>query len=84
MSFFEFLMRIGQNVNSNIFPNLKHKTAVCWKGVRAVADFQFLLRERERERLLSRFPGNPIVEILRSKKESCSTQRGQRVGIDFE
>ena len=49
MSFFEFLMRIGQNVNSNIFPNLKHKTAVCWKGVRAVADFQFLLRERERD-----------------------------------
>ena len=37
-------------------------------------------REREREPLLSRFAGNPIVGIRRDKKESRSTQRGQRVG----
>ena len=33
--------------------------------------------------LLSRFTGDPIVEILRAKKESCSTQRGLRVDSDF-
>ena len=38
----------------------------------------------ERERLLSRFLANPTVEILRSNKESCSTQRGLHVGSDFE
>ena len=39
--------------------------------------------ERERERLLSKIPGDPTVEILRDKKESYSTPRGQRVGTDF-
>ena len=40
--------------------------------------------ERERVRLLSKITGDPIVEILRSKKESCSTQRGLRVGSGFK
>ena len=39
--------------------------------------------ERERERLLSKIPRDPTVEILRAKKESYSTRRGQRVGIGF-
>ena len=34
--------------------------------------------------ILSRFTGDRTVEILRSKKESCSTQQGQRVGTGFE
>ena len=42
-----------------------------------------LEREKERERLLSKILGDPTVEILRSKKESCSTQRGLRVNSVF-
>ena len=39
----------------------------------------------ERERvLLSKIPANPTVGFLRSKKESYSTQQGQRVGTDFK
>ena len=34
--------------------------------------------------LLSRFTGDPTVGIHQSKKESCSTRRGLRVGSDFE
>ena len=45
------------------------------------SSFDFLL---EREPLLSKIPGDPIVGILRSKKESCSTLQGLRVGSDFE
>ena len=33
---------------------------------------------------LSKFPGDPTVGILRSKKESCSTRRGLRVGSGFK
>ena len=36
--------------------------------------------EREREHLLSRFPVNRTVGFRRSKKESCSTRRGQHMG----
>ena len=39
---------------------------------------------RERESLLSKIPGDPTVEILRSKKESCSTHQGLRVDSGFE
>ena len=39
---------------------------------------------RERESLLSKIPGDPIVGSRRSKKESCSTQRDLRVGTEFE
>ena len=39
--------------------------------------------ERERERLLSKILGDPTVEILQSKKESCSTRRGLRVDSGF-
>ena len=33
--------------------------------------------------LLSKFPANPTVRILRDKKESCSTRRGLHVGSGF-
>ena len=39
--------------------------------------------ERERERLLSKILGDPTVEILQSKKKSCSMQRGLRVDSGF-
>ena len=38
---------------------------------------------RENIRLLSKFPVNSIIEILRAKKESCSTRRGLRVDSGF-
>ena len=37
----------------------------------------------EREKLLSKIPGDPTIGILRSKKESCSTRRGLHVGSGF-
>ena len=37
----------------------------------------------EREHLLSRIPANWIVGFRRSKKESCSTRRGLRVGTNL-
>ena len=37
----------------------------------------------ERVFLLSRNMGDPTVGSLRDKKESCSTQRGLRVGTGF-
>ena len=39
---------------------------------------------RERECILSRFPVNRTIDFRQSKKESCSTQRGLRVGTGFE
>ena len=39
--------------------------------------------ERESVFLLSRIVGDPTVEFLRDKKESCSTRRGQRVDYGF-
>ena len=39
---------------------------------------------REKDLLLSRFPGDPTVGSLLSKKESCSTRRGLRVGTGFK
>ena len=81
MLFFEFLMRIGQNVNNIILPNLKHKMAVCWNGS---GSSRFLVfSEKEREILLSRFLGDPTVGICRDKKESRSTHRDLRVGSSF-
>ena len=35
-------------------------------------------------RLLSKIPGDPIVEILRAKKESCSTRSGLRLDTGFK
>ena len=37
----------------------------------------------EREHLLSRIPVNQTVGSRRSKKESCSTRRGLRVGTNL-
>ena len=35
-------------------------------------------------RLLSKFLGDPTVEILRDKKKGCSTRRGLCVGSGFK
>ena len=35
-------------------------------------------------RLLSKITGDPTVGIRRDKKESGSTQRGQRIGTGFK
>ena len=43
--------------------------------------FEFFL---EREHLLSKFPGDLTVKILRDKKQSGSTQRGLHVGTRFK
>ena len=45
--------------------------------------FVFLVRERERERLLSKFTDDPTVGIRRDKEEGCSTRRGLRVDTGF-
>ena len=45
--------------------------------------WNFLVLEREREPLISRIVANRIVGFRRSKKESCSTWRGLRVGTDL-
>ena len=46
-------------------------------------DLKVLERKRERERLLSKISGDPTIGILRSKKQSCSTRRGLRMGSGF-
>ena len=52
------------------------------QGENKSAGARFLIfLEREREHLLSRFSVDRTVGFLRSKKESCSTRRGQCVGI---
>ena len=51
-----------------------------WKSKVAVSSFLFL-RERK---LLSRIVGDPTVSSRRDEKESCSTQRGLRVGTGFK
>ena len=43
----------------------------------------FVIFFLEREKLLSKFPTDPTVKILRDTKESCSMRRGIRVGSGF-
>ena len=45
-----------------------------------MAEFLFFL---EREHLLSKIPIDQTVGFRRSKKESCSTRRGLRMGTDL-
>ena len=56
-----------------------NKSDSSWGKVQWLRRFDFL----EREQLLSKIPANSIVGFLRSKKESHSTRRGQRVGTSF-
>ena len=44
---------------------------------------RFFILFLEREPLLSSFPANSTIGILRGKKESCSTHRDLRVGTGF-
>ena len=55
------------------------KSGSSWGKVQWLRRFDFL----EREQLLSKILANPTVGFLRSKKESRSTWRGQRVGTSF-
>ena len=82
MSFWKFLNEEKTKRNSCLL-HLKRRKTKRAGGRCSELSFHFLEREREREHLLSRFPSNPTFEILRSKKQSCSTRRGQRVGTGF-
>ena len=66
-------------------PTLKMKTKnVLGRGeIQNVRSFGFVIFFLKREKLLSKFPVDPTVIILRDKKESCSTQRGLCVGSGF-
>ena len=66
-------------------PTLKMKTKnVLGRGeIQNVRSSSFVIFFLEREKLLSKFPADPTVRILRDKKESCSTRRGLRVGSGF-
>ena len=52
----------------------KRRDAVAKHGV---------ILERERVKLLSKISGDPTIDSLQDKKESCSTRRGLRVGTGF-
>ena len=70
--------------NYGVISSKRRKGAVAGAGngeLQQFGVFEFFL---ERERLLSSFPANPTVGILRGKKERCSTQREQRVDSGFE
>ena len=56
------------------------KSGSSWGRMQWRYRFEFFL---EREKLLSKISGNPTVEILRNKKENCSTHRGLHVGSGF-
>ena len=56
------------------------KRAECWRIDAVVGVFFIFL---EREHLLSRISADRTVGSRRSKKESCSTRRGLRVGTDL-
>ena len=53
------------------------RTAGGWK------EEQILIFFLGRKPLLSSFPANPTVGILRGKEEGCSTHRGLRVDSGF-
>ena len=83
MELIQLLMRKRQNCNSVVFfkrAQNGQNRAVGWTGG-AGAGFSYFFREREH--LLSRIPADRIVCSRRSKKESCSTRRGLRVGTDL-
>ena len=57
-----------------------HNQAVLEMGS---SGWNFLVLEREREPLLSRIVADRTVGFRRSKKESCSTQRGLCVSTNL-
>ena len=84
MTLIEFLMIMGQKMNNVHLPQKGLKRAVGGEKCRIQKWLRFCdFLEREREHLLSRFSINRTVGILRSKKESGSTHRGQHVGTGF-
>ena len=82
MGILEFLNEENdKNLNSAHLPPSKRRLKCAGRKTAYngwICDFLL-----EREHLLSKISGNRTVEILRSKRESHSTRRGQRVGTGF-
>ena len=72
------MMETKKRATSPTF-GLKHAVS---EGENKIQKWSFF-REREREHLLSKIPGDRTVGFLRAKKESCSTRRGLHVGTDL-
>ena len=75
-------MRIRQTLNSVCLLQ-KGKRGKRGKRKWRCNEFQFervLARERV---LLFRYTCDPTVDMLRDKKENCSTRKGLRVGTEF-
>ena len=73
-------MIIRRKMNSVIFFILSTKWAVAGRVDAVGVRFEF---EKESVLLLSRFLIIRTVSFRRSKKQSCSTRRGLRVGNDL-
>ena len=77
------------NDNKDEIENNDHSSPFIQKGKnvkeegRVMHRVRFLFLERESVPLLSKISINPTVGFLQSKKKSCSTRRGQRVGTGF-
>ena len=74
------LMRIRQNLNSFL---LKQEGENVQNEGEMGSEHGFVILERERECLISRFSAIRIIGSRRSKKQSRSTRRGLRVGTDL-
>ena len=64
-----------------LLQNSKGENVKWSRGMQWAAEMEFLERER---RLISKISRDPTVGSLRDKKESCSTQKGLRVGTGFK
>ena len=62
----------------------RSKSGSSWEKKKKKGELWFCDIFLEIEKLLSKIPGDPIVEILRGKKKSCSTRRSLRVDSNFE
>ena len=82
MELTKLLLIIGQNRNSGHLLHSKRPKKMCREenGRCNSNVFHICL---EREHLLSRILANRTVGFRRSKKESCSTRRGLRVGTNL-
>ena len=77
-------MRIRTKVQIVVFFFLKKRPKRGKGEKKSYRRLDILVLDRERVFLLSRIVRDPTVGSLRDKKESCSTQRGLRVGTGFE
>ena len=72
-----------QDKMSNSVVSSKREKGQWLEQKKTEGSSRFFILFLEREPLLSSFSANPIVRILRGKKESCSMHRDLREGIDF-